>query len=490
MAAIITEKFRVHNAKQFREDFGEADSSTYVFIGRSFDWTDENSPPSPANSVGEEVDAFSDMIALKKVTTADVSHGLVRRNWAENTSYDEYQHDISSSNPGVASGATNLYDATFYVITDEYHVYKCIRTGRDSSGSVVASTVKPSGTSPTSLVETSDTGAATGRGYIWKYMYSVSASDTIKFVTNDFIPVKTLGAQTEIYGETGLGTAATDDGSSQWDVENQAVDGAVHHIVVTAGGTGYNDSPSSGYTGVPILGDGQNGVCTVHVVGGAISHVEVTTEGSGYKRASVDIASISGIGSGSNGAVKVIISPLIGHGADPVEELGGNYIIVNSRLEFNEGAGDFPTDNDFRRIGLIQDPFNLGTTTVSTSDTLTAYHQFVASNVANISVDDLIQNAQTNGASVAVGRVVSVDSTNAIVKYIPVANSGGQYVSFVNSDSVYVDAVEVATIGSSGISTVHPEVERYSGNIMYIENRGAVTRAADQIEDIKLIVEM
>ena len=35
-----------------------------------------------------------------------------------------------------------------------------------------------------------------------------------------------------------------------------------------------------------------------------------------------------------------------------------------------------------------------------------------------------------------------------------------------------------------------PEVERYSGNIMYLENRGAVTRAADQIEDIKLIIEM
>ena len=486
MAAIITEKFRVHNAKQFREDFGESSSSTYVFIGRSYDWADDNAPPAPANAVGEEVDAFSDMIALKKVITSDVSHGLVRRNWTPNTSYDEYQHDISSSNPGVASGATNLYDATFYVITDEYHVYKCIRTGRDSSGSVVASTVKPTGTSPTALVETADTNADQ-YGYLWKYMYSVSASDTIKFVTNDFIPVKTLGAQTEIYGETGLGTAATDDGSSQWDVENQAVDGAVHHIVVTAGGSGYTNGD---FTGVDILGDGQNGECTVTVSGGSVTKIVVTTAGSGYKRASIDIQSISGIGSGVNAAAKVIISPLIGHGSDPVEELGGNYIIVNSRLEFNEGEGDFPTDNDFRRIGLIQDPFNNGTTTVSTSDTLTSYNQFVASSVANISVDDTIMSVHTNGSAVAVSRVVSVDSTNSIVKHVPIANSGGQYVDFVNSSTVYVDGVNVATIGASGISTTHPEMQRYSGNIMYIENRGAVTRAADQIEDIKLIVEM
>ena len=487
MAAIITEKFRVHNAKQFKEDFDESASSTYIFIGRSFDWTNENSPPSPANSVGEEVDAYSDMVALKKVAPSDVSHGLVRRNWSTGTSYDEYQHDISSSNPGVASGATNLYDSTFYVITDEYHVYKCIRTGRDSSGAVVNSTVKPTGTSPTALVETSDTGAATGRGYLWKYMFSVSASDTIKFVTNDFIPVKTLGAQTEIDGATGLGSAAADDGSSQWDVENQAVDGAVHHIVVTAGGSGYTDGD---YTSVPILGDGQNGVCTVHISGGAVTHVTVTTAGSGYKRASIDIQSISGIGSGTNAAAKVIISPLIGHGADAITELGGNYIIVNSRLEFNEGGGDFPTDNDFRRIGLIQDPFNLGTTTVSTSSSLTSYNQLVASSVANINVDDTIMSASSNGASVAVSRVVSVDSENNIVKHIPIANSGGQYVDFVNSSTIYVGGTNVATIGASGISTVHPEIERYSGNVLYIENRGAVTRAADQIEDIKLIIEM
>ena len=45
MAAIITEKFRVHNARQFKEDFGEAASNTYIFIGRSYPWTDDTVPP-------------------------------------------------------------------------------------------------------------------------------------------------------------------------------------------------------------------------------------------------------------------------------------------------------------------------------------------------------------------------------------------------------------------------------------------------------------
>ena len=66
MAAIITEKFRIHNAKQFKEDFGESASSSYIFIGRPYPWADDTSPPSPANAVGEEIDSYSDMLALKK----------------------------------------------------------------------------------------------------------------------------------------------------------------------------------------------------------------------------------------------------------------------------------------------------------------------------------------------------------------------------------------------------------------------------------------
>ena len=160
------------------------------------------------------------------------------------------------------------------MITDEFHVYKCIRTGRDSNGdTVVASTVKPTGTSATLLVETADTGG-TGRGYIWKYMYTVSYADTIKFVTTDFIPVKTIGQQTELGG-------TADDGTSQWDVENNAIDGGILHVKVTNGGAGYTHY-ASGYT---IAGDGSSGgVCTVHVKSdGTISHITVTNNGTGYE---------------------------------------------------------------------------------------------------------------------------------------------------------------------------------------------------------------
>ena len=479
MAAIITEKFRTHSAKQFIEDFGESASSTYMFIGRSYPWTDDTSPPSPANSTGEEYDAYSDMVALKKVSSADVTHAISRENWTSGTTYDEYDHTISTSTTSSGTSATNLYDSKYYVITDEFHVYKCIRTGRDSNGDTVASTVKPTGTSATLLVETADTGAQSGRGYIWKYMYTVSAADTIKFVTTDFIPVKTIGAQTELGG-------TADDGSSQWDVENNAIDGGILHVKVTNGGAGYTHN-ASGYTSVAIDGDGSSGACTVHTKSdGTISHITVTNNGTGYKRASIDIDGITGIGTPTTSAVVVpIISPLYGHGANPVEELGGNFVMVNSRLEFAEGSGDFPTDNDFRRIGLIQDPFSSGTT-IATGTNYGAYHKMTLSSVTGLSVDDVIKDASSDGSGVAVSRIVSI--TGNVISHIPQANSAGGYADFSASDTVYKGASSIGTVSS--VDATFPEIVKYSGNIMYIENRGAVTRAADQIEDIKLIIQM
>jgi hypothetical protein len=489
MAAIITEKFRIHNAKQFREDFSESASSQYIFIGRAHPWTIDTSPPTPVNGTSEEVDAWSDMTALKKVGTADVSHGLKRIDWTTGVSYDEYQHDYSATNTTPGSTKTSLFDALArpYVMTDEYHVYKCIRTGRTSGGSVVASTVKPTGTSATALVETSDTGAGAGRGYLWKYMYTVTASDTIKFVTSDFLPVKTLGVSQSVDGQLAtLGATIADDGSSQWDVENNAIDGGVLHAVVTSAGSGYNNNT---YTGVPVVGDGSGGVCTVNIAGGLVTHVTMTTNGTGYKRPQIIIATsttgLSGIGGGSGAVVKPIISPNNGHGGDHTQELGGNHVIVNSRLEFAEGSGDFPTDNDFRRIGLVQDPFSSGTT-VATAPHLAAYSQMTLGGVTGLEVDDIIRNANADGAGVANSRVISI--TGNVVSHLPIADSAGGYSNFAATNTCFVGSATISTVAS--VNSAFPEVVKYSGQVLYIENRGAVTRAADQIEDIKLIIEM
>ena len=474
MAAIITEKFRLHNAKQFREVASESGNDMYMFIGRPSAWSDDSNPPTPVDSLNDEFDAYANMVALKKVASTDVSHAIVRRDWTSGTAYDEYRHNYSSSNTAT-SGASTLWASTFYVMTDDYNVYKCI-----SNNSGANSTAKPDHTTVAIPTESD--------GYKWKFMYSLSASEVIKFVTSDFIPVKTLGAKAAVEGDAGaLNTAASDDGSAQWDVENGAVDGTIEHIRITAAGTGYNDKT---YT-VAIAGDGSSATASITVSSGAVTGATINAVGSGYSVASINNATFeAAAGSGNGATFDVIVSPKNGHGADPVEELGGNYVIVNSRLEYAEGSGDFPTDNDFRQIGLIVNPTNLGTTTLSSASTLSATNAFtMASGATMPSVDDKIRNASTLAAGSAAGIVVSVDSTNRIVSYLPSTGSTDLYNDFSASDTVFSSAGgNLGTISS--VDSTRPEVQRNSGDIVYIENRGAVARAADQIEDIKLIIEM
>ena len=491
MAAIITEKFRTHNAKQFIEDFSESGQSNYIFIGRSHAWTDDTSPPAPANSQSEEIGAYEDMIALKKVSSTDISHGLVRYDWTSGTKYDEYRDNYSASNTTNVTGVSNFFDGRGYVITDEFKVYKCLRTGT-SGGSTVASTVKPTS------VDTANP-QVTGDGYMWKFMYSVVASDVIKFVTNDFIPVKSIGAKSAVAGSGtngGFGSTASDDGSAQWDVENAAVDGAIYHYVVTAAGSGYSNGSSGSFTvDVAVEGDGSGAVATLTFASGSLSSVafkDTSSYGSGYKRASFPTlnSAISGISAGSGATIHAVISPINGHGADPIEELGGNYSIVNSRLEFGEGSGDFPTDNDFRRIGLIKNPVQSSDGTISSASSMTATNQLTVADASSISVDDLLTDAASESATTAKVRVVS--KTGNVLKTLPVVNSGGEYVAFANSDEVYRNGAGTKStdVTGSGVSTSHPEMTRFTGQILYVENRGAVSRAADQIEDIKLIIEM
>ena len=296
--------------------------------------------------------------------------------------------------------------STFYVVTSDYNVYKVI-----SNNNGAQSTVMPTGTS--NIITTGD-------GYKWKYMYSISASDVIKFVTSDFIPVKTIGKSTVEGDVGGLGTAAPDDNSSQWDVENGATDGTIEHARVTAGGSSYG---SDGNYNVAISGDGASGQLQVTVSSGAITAVTVNAVGSGYSVASIDngLLQTATSSSGTGATFDIIISPKNGHGSDPVEELGGNYVIVNSRLEYAEGSGDFPTDNDFRQIGLIVNPTNAGGNTLSSATTLSALNRITLDSGATMPVvDDTIANANPIASGkTAVGKVVSVDSTNRFIYYLP-----------------------------------------------------------------------
>ena len=463
MAAIITSKFRIHNAESFKEGFSEASATNmYLGIGRPQPWTSDNSPDTPVDAVGDEFYYWDDMLAVKRIQSSDVAHGIPRRNWTSGKYYDAYRHDYNGTTAGVnidSGGGTTpatLFDANFFVITDEYNVYKCL-DNRNSANSVVASTTKPTGTS-TSAITTAD-------GYVWKYMYTISPADVIKFVSTDFIPVKDLATN----------PGSTDAYYNQWLVEAAAVDGAINSIVVTNGGSSYASAPT-----VTIIGDGTGATATATIDAGSgrVVSINITAAGTGYTYATVGIAG----GSGSSAAATAIISPKGGHGVNAVEELGGFYVIMNVRLEYADGSGDFPVDNDYRRIMIIRDPYNYGTTTVATATTLKSTRELTFTSGSGTFAQDEIITGATSGA---VGRITSVSGST--LRYIMIRTDNTQGRSFQTAESI-----SGGTSSASGtIATLtNPEVQADSGDIIYVENRRPINRASDQIEDIKIIVEM
>jgi len=463
MAAIITSKFRIHNAGSFKEGFSEASATNvYLGIGRPQPWTNDNSPDTPVDTVSDEFYYWDDMLAVKRIQSSDVAHAVPRRNWTSGKYYDAYHHNYNGTTAGVnidSGGGTTpatLFDANFFVITDEYNVYKCL-DNRSAANTVVASTTKPTGTS-TSAITTAD-------GYVWKYMYTISPADVIKFVSTDFIPVKFIPDN----------PGSTDAYYDQWLVEAAAVDGAINNVLVTSGGTSYASAPTVTITGD---GTGATATATIDAGSGTVRAITITNAGSGYTFASVGISG----GSGSSATATAIIGPKGGHGANPVEELGGFYVIMNVRLEYADGSGDFPVDNDYRRITLITDPYNFGTTTVSTATTLKATRELTFSSGSGTFTQD---ETITGGTSGAVGRITSVSGST--LRYILLRTDNTLGAAFQTSESI--------TGGTSGASATvatltNPEVQPDSGDVIYVENRRPINRASDQIEDIKIIVEM
>ena len=425
MASIVTTKFRVHNAQQFAEAFSEtANTIMYLFIGKNTAFPDDNAPPTPVNSTANvEYTPWRDMYAAKRITTADVTHAVPRHDW---TSGDVYTYYDDTD--------TNLIESdSFFVITEDYNVYKCLWNAGGA-----ASTTKPTGVS-TSPFTTADS-------YVWKYMYTVTTAKALKFLTNDYIPVQQLDS---------------DDGTDQWDVQAAAVDGGVHVVKITAGGSGYASAPA-----VTITGDGTGATANSTITAGAVTAVTITAAGTGYTRASITFAS-------GAAAATAIISPKGGHGSNAVEELGGKYIMINVRLDGTE-SNTFSTANEFRQVGIVRDPYLYGTTTraVASSYRQSFKYQLSAPS-GTFSLDETVTSG-SNTASVIEWTTPNLYTTLPVHK--PFANT---------------TSVSGGTSGASGTIAVitTPGLQPYTGDIIYVENRVPISRAADQIEDVKLIIQ-
>ena len=438
MASVYSKDLEVYSAEQFKKNIDGA--NVYLTFGYQSPWINDQNPDQANTSVESYNETWRTMIGGKQIFGSDVYHVIPRFNWTANTVYMAYDHNQDS----LTKGANTAY----YVITDDFNVYKCIANNYGQP-----SIYKPTSTNPGVMFQAADQ-------YYWKYMYTVNGNEQQRFMTNSFIPVKTL---------------TQNDNSLQWQVQQDAVPGAINSILVTSGGEGYLYQQ---IITVTITGDGQfaNAYAVVNTQTDTVQSIVVDNFGSGYTYANVYITS----NVGKYATARAIISPPGGHGSDPLYELGGSYIMINPQLDGSEN-GILVTQNDYRQISLLSDPLVYSTTNNMTNLAFSQAKVLTlsqSSSTTDYIKDEIVYQGSSLPNAYFTGVVVAWDSANSFLK---INNTNGTPASnliygYTSSAQRYVSSVQ------------EPDCQPYTGHILYKDNITPISRAEDQNEDFKIVL--
>ena len=530
MPAIVTDQFRILNANNFVESVENTNNSYYVFIGlsnptgaptltgygRTSDWNTSSKTPSPADSFSYRAHSGDTMMFGKKISSANIRRIIRRVNWTSGSRYEIYRDDYSATNQSPLTQANRLYDANYYVLNSDFKVYVCIDNG--SSGTNVLGNISQDEPTFTDL-EPSKAGNS-GDGYVWKYLFTVSPSDIIKFDSTEFITVPnnwSTSTDSQI-------RAVRENGNSDVNL-NQ-----IKHVYIEKAGDGYANGLSQE---VDILGDGTGAKARVDVVNGKITDVTVSSGGKGYTYGLVDLGTLNSNVSADNGAKLIpIIPPGLGHGSDVYSELGTDKVIIYAR--FDDSTKDFPVDTKFAQVGIIKNPTKVGTDIIFTDNTYSSLQAFKFSSITGTpQIGEEINQTLTispNTGKVAKGFVASFDKETKVLKYFrdrslhfnktsydqtdyPGISTTGRIYQFESSNTANdIEGKSSSFSGSisvnfSGITTnptgnklinlgtnfnaglSESEINKGSGEIIYLDNRPQIVRNSRQKEDIKIILE-
>ena len=528
MSAIITDQFRILNANNFVESVENTNNSYYVFVGlpnpagtstlvgygRSSDWN--SNTPSPTDSFSYRLHTGDTSMFGKKVSSANIRRIIRRIDWVEGNRYEIYRDDYSVENPSPLTKANRLYDANFYVLNSDFKVYICIDNG--STGANPLGNVSQDEPTFTDL-EPSKAGNS-GDGYVWKYLFTVAPSDIIKFDSTEFITVPNNWSTSN----DSQVRAVRENGNSDGNL-NQ-----IKHVYIENPGSGYADGLNQE---VDIIGDGEGAKARVDIENNTITNITVSSGGKGYSYGIVDLGNLNSGVTGSGRAKLIpIIPPSLGHGHDLYTELGTDRVIVYAR--FDDSTKDFPIDTKFSQVGIVKNPTKVGTAITYTDSTYSSVKALKFESVSGSpQVGEEITQTLTiapNIGKVATAYVASYDSETKVLKYfrdrslnfnrttydhtdyigistagriyefesgIGVNNVDGRTSSFSGSISQSFSGITTNPTGTklinlgvnfiSGLS--NSEINKGSGEVIYLDNRPLIVRNSRQKEDIKIILE-
>jgi hypothetical protein len=510
MSATITDKFKRELLDGMYRSFSTAYDSGislgdsdlyYVGISRAEEWEEDDNPPTPYPDK-ETVRIFqSSMQAVKRVT--DLSYVVPRYNWSAGSIYTAWS-DKNHSDTTV--GAFADIAGPYYVITDDLNVYVCLQQGKTSEGVVRNSIYKP-------IDVSYDPFSAGPDGYLWKFLYNVGVYNSRRYLTSEWIPVEYVLDSSE----GGLpGDELSSSRLAQIGVQQNAIPGQILGIEVEANGSGYDTAPT-----VIINGDNTSE---------AAAYAELDSNGAIFQvvMKENDSASLYSYGSGYGPETWITLSggvsrttpaklrPVIhqdvgGLGFDPTKDLNASSLMYSVRLIADENKV-FNISNDFRQLGLIKNPnkdsasFPLFTGDSEFTDVRgTALNKLYVGNgiiAENTTLDNTVTGLNSGAKALLDYYEEYVDSdccdslqnTTKNVLYVHQTPETG-FTPFDRNE-----VVELSDNG--GMATIQPhedpaipalrfaDVDKFSGEVLYIDNRVQIERDPDQTEDVKIVIDL
>lgn len=249
--------------------------------------------------------------------------------------------------------------------------------------------------------------------------------------------------------------------SLQSNIELLTVDGQIANISVVSGGYGYGGSV------VTIEGDGTGATATATIVNGSITKINMTNFGSGYRWAKVTIS-----GDGYGASARAIISPYGGHGKNALNELHARTLMFYSNVSLDKNQG-LDVNNDYRQVGIIKAPRRYGSQNYLSSTIASACWAISGTiNTTQFPPDSIVYD--TNGYRF---RIVTNTGTSALIQSLD--NIPPMLSSALSNDSGQTFNISQVT---------PPTIDKYSGDMLFIDNKLAFTPSAEQTVTLRTVI--
>jgi hypothetical protein len=541
MASLITRDFNVSNAENFENSL----DPLYVLLGKSNSWPTvsgvADTPETPYDTTEYKNSIFKNGFLLKKITGSDIQAVIPRVDWTSGTVYTQYEQTanlylkisetaISPGNVNVKTGLANTVNANginfltsnplitvgnfikvkdqlkevvrvntagdflqvnsnfnivsdavsqtifkivntepyyankFYVRNAEDQVFKCLYNNKSAP-----STIKPEITIGGQLPE--NPYIETADGYRWKYMYTIPTGLKNKFFSDKYMPVI---------------NDATVYGSRQ--------NGRIDIIEIVSGGSGYfSGGTTTNYAIATVKGDGSGATITVNVTAGVITKVNIIDGGMDYTTASVVLNDTIQSQTGTAASFKVVISPQYGHGSDSVRELGSSDRMVSVDFQ-GDVNGTLPVVDaatgtkvtEYRQVSILKSPKLLDGSDATDTIIPTYTKVYVESPAAPGFANDFIVYVSSTGNYVDATFTANVLYFDEIESVVYVNNISGNSAAIV---SQVLRQKDTPSIFGQVFSVTQPNINTFSGEILYIDNRSKVIRMKNQTDSVKLVVE-